>query len=603
MTSMRFWQAISRCRWAGVVPILVAAFVCVPAAGAATPPYGTSSNDTLAPCPPGTVDCPASDPFYQAPSNLASLPDGALVGVRPATISGGDPGRAALTISYRSEDSFGAPVLDVATVFLPSTPYTGPGGQPLVSYQFPIDSLGGQCAPSYSFAHGTNENVSTSQIQPLLSAGYAVVAADFDGPAEQFIAGQQEGHAVLDGIRAAESLPGAGLSRATRVALDGYSGGAHATGWAQELAASYAPDLNIVAAAEGGTPADLTATGKYLDGTLFAGLAFLSNGGLIRAFPGDGIQNQLNAKGRAALAAANTECVNQGATGYPYQHLDSYTIHPDLIDSPTVQALLTHEKLGQSAPHFPIFSYHVYNDEIVPFTQDVALLKYYCAQNVPVDFVTLSGDHISGEFEGAPLVSAYLQQVFSGLTPPNNCATAVAAAEALPQVPPITSPDSAGGGGSSSGGGSGASGRASCRRGAPVVHARARISASGIRAEGVASNHGCGGRITSVGVALARSVGRRCRFLRSNGTFAKPTSCRPRDFLRARLRPGAIAHWTYQRRHRFAKGVYLLWAHATNSRRQTTRNTARKHIFLRLGKSRPGRRRSGRHPRRHASRR
>jgi uncharacterized membrane protein YgcG len=591
MTEMGFLQAFGRGRRAAVALAVVAAIFCVPAAGAATPSYGTHSDDTLAPCATGTVDCPASDSFYRAPSNLASLHDGALVGVRPATISGGDPGKTALTISYRSEDSFGAPVLDIATVFLPSSAYIGPGGQPLVSYQFPIDSLGGQCAPSYSFAHGTNENVSTSDIQPLLSAGYAVVAPDFDGPAEQFIAGQQEGHAVLDGIRAAESLPAAGLSPGTRVALDGYSGGAHATGWAQELAASYAPDLNIVAAAEGGTPADLTATGNYLDGTVFFGLDFLSNGGLIRAFPATGIQNHFNAKGQAALAAANTECVNQALTAYPYQHFNDYTTTPDVIGSPTVQALLTHEKLGQSAPHFPIFSYHVYNDEIVPFTQDVALLKYYCANNVSVDFVTLSGDHVSGEFEGAPLVSAYLQAVFVGATPPSDCATAVAAAEALPQVPPITAPSSGSGGSSGSSGsgpfgsgrssgssGSGSFGGGSCRVGGPVVHAKARISETGIRAQGVASNHGCGGRITSVGVALARSVGHRCRFLRSNGTFAKPTSCRPRDFLRAH----GTTHWTYRRRRRLAKSVYLLWAHATNSKRKTTHNTAGKHIFLRL---------------------
>jgi uncharacterized membrane protein YgcG len=567
MTGMALLQAIGRGRRAGVaLAVVVAIFFVSAAAAAAAPPYGTHSDDTLAPCPTGTVDCPASDPFYRAPSNLASLHDGAL------------------TISYRSEDTFGAPVLDVATVFLPSSAYIGSGGEPLVSYQFPIDSLGGQCAPSYSLAHGTNENVSTSDVQPLLSAGYAVVAPDFDGPAEQFIAGQQEGHAVLDGIRAAESLPASGLSRGTRVALDGYSGGAHATGWAQELAASYAPDLKIVAAAEGGTPADLTATGKYLDGTVFFGLDFLSNGGLIRAFPAAGIQNHLNAKGRAAVAAANTECVNQALTAYPYQHFNDYTTTPDVIGSPTVQALLTHEKLGQSAPHFPIFSYHVYNDEIVPYTQDVALLKYYCAKDVPVDFVSLSGDHVSGEFEGAPLVSAYLQGVFTGATPPSDCATAVKAAEALPQVPPITAPSSGSGGssgsssGSSSSSGSGTFGGGSCRVGGPVVHAKARINATGIRAQGVASNHGCRGRITSVGVALARSVGHRCRFLRSNGTFAKPTSCRPRDFLRAH----GTTHWTYRRRPRLAKGFYLLWAHATNSKRKTTRNTAGRHIFLRL---------------------
>jgi hypothetical protein len=331
-------------------------------------------------------------------------------------------------------------------------------------------------------------------------------------------------------------------------------------------------------------------TGKYLDGTAFFGLAFLSNGGLIRAFPGDGIQNQLNAAGKAAVAAAATECVNQGAAGYPFGRLDTYTTTPDVIDSPAVQALLTHEKLGQSAPHFPIFSYHVYNDEIVPFHQDLSLLQYYCAHQVPVDFVMLAGDHVSGEFEGQPLVSAYLQSVFAGATPPDNCATAVASAAALPQVPPITGPssgsNSGGGAGSGGSGGSGAPaggrggshGARGCRAGRPVVHARAYIRAGGLHARGVATNHGCGGRITAVAVAVARAVGHRCRFLRANGTFAPPSGCRPRDFRRAH----GTSHWTYTLRRRLARGVYLLWARATDAEHRMSPSRAGKHIFLRV---------------------
>lgn len=126
--------------------------------------------------------------------------------------------------------------------------------------------------------------------------------------------------------------------------------------------------------------------------------------------------------------------------------------------------------------------------------------------------------------------------------------------------------------------GSGTFGGPSCHIGGPVVHGRARVSRRGVTAHGVASNHGCRGRIVSVAVALARSVGHRCRFLRANNRFGPVTSCRPRDFLRAR----GTTHWTYSRRLHLAKGVYLLWAHATNSRHRTTRNTARKHIFMRL---------------------
>jgi hypothetical protein len=133
------------------------------------------------------------------------------------------------------------------------------------------------------------------------------------------------------------------------------------------------------------------------------------------------------------------------------------------------------------------------------------------------------------------------------------------------------------GAGSGSGGGAGPT-TAACRIGGPVVHAFARATGKGVTSHGVSSDRGCQGRIVSVGVAIARSVGHRCRFLDAKHKFGRVTSCAPRDFLRAR----GTKRWSYSRKLRLPKGVYLLWAHATNSRHRTTRNTAHKHIFLRL---------------------
>ena len=127
--------------------------------------------------------------------------------------------------------------------------------------------------------------------------------------------------------------------------------------------------------------------------------------------------------------------------------------------------------------------------------------------------------------------------------------------------------------------GSGSFGGRTCTKaGGPVVHARARISATGIVAQGVSSNHGCAGHIVSVGVAVARSVGRKCQFLGAKGKFGRsglPSAVVPADPRHDPLDLPAT-------RSRLAKGVYLLWAHATNSKRLTTRNTAHKHVFMRL---------------------
>jgi len=46
------------------------------------------------------------------------------------------------------------------------------------------------------------------------------------------------------------------LAKDSQVGFLGYSGGASATVWATNLHESYAPELNVVGAAHGGTPVD-----------------------------------------------------------------------------------------------------------------------------------------------------------------------------------------------------------------------------------------------------------------------------------------------------------------------------------------------------------
>ena len=165
----------------------------------------------------------------------------------------------------------------------------------------------------------------------------------------------------------------------------------------------------------------------------------LATGGLIRAFPGAGIQDQLNAAGKQAMTSLSAQCV-QGIFSYAGKHLDDYTTSSDVIDQPAFQALLAHEKLGQSAPHFPIFNYHATSDEIVPYAQDQVLVHYYCSQGVDVSHATFAADHVSGEEVGAPLAAAWLQGVMSGQPPASTCA-ATEAVEGLgadvPETPAV----------------------------------------------------------------------------------------------------------------------------------------------------------------------
>lgn len=413
----------------------------------------------MARCPAGTEDCPTFDRFYRAPKDLASMRNGAVIGVRRASIT--EPGvspKAAYAVTYRSEDAFDHPVIGVATVLLPSVRWSGPGPQPLVSLQFAIDSLGAQCAPSYNLTHpGANTGidvVALAWIPVMLAQGYVVVASDFEGPAEQFIIGQQEAHAVLDAIRAAESLPATGLSKRSPVVLTGYSGGAHATGWASETAARYAPRLNIVGAAEGGTPANIPAVADYLNGSSNFGYGIFGIVAMTRAFPAERIPTYFNAAGRRLFHDVSTLCVStlvshstsrstaSSAPSSDFKSFNDYSRVPDVVERPRFQALMDYESLGHHTPGFPVLNYQAYNDEIIPMAQDVDLVQHYCARGVPVDFAMLPGEHESGLLEGAPLLFKFLRDRFAGTAALNDCDTVVPLAARLPQPPQIRLQDS-----------------------------------------------------------------------------------------------------------------------------------------------------------------
>jgi hypothetical protein len=82
----------------------------------------------------------------------------------------------------------------------------------------------------------------------------------------------------LDSVRATKAFATLGLASNVKVGMWGYSGGAIAQGWAAALQPSYAPDLNVVGIAHGGTPANLTATVEFLDGKLFSGCEYIPLG-------------------------------------------------------------------------------------------------------------------------------------------------------------------------------------------------------------------------------------------------------------------------------------------------------------------------------------
>jgi Secretory lipase len=373
-----------------------------------------------------TVPSPYHDSFYTQPNPMPDVPPGTVLNSRPVTITalGIPTSIQAWQILYASTGMTGQPVADVATVMLPGqAAATSP--RPLLSYQVAEDADTMNCAPSYEMRQGTE--VEEPLIAAALEQGWAVVVPDYEGLNSDFTGGPQEGHGVLDAIRAAENFSPLGLAGAsTPVGMWGYSGGALATGWASELEPSYASGLNVKGVAEGGVPADFAPIVSNINGGPFAGLYFDAAFGLARSYPQDiDLTTLLNPLGQAAAKIVTSECVEDIVAEYAFQNIQAYTngfINP--LSLPGVQAAITSDNLGQHTPVGPLFVYQAANDEIIPLAGVQSLTDGYCQAGVPVDFVKDElSDHVSLAVTGAGAALNYLIARFAGDPAPSTCST------------------------------------------------------------------------------------------------------------------------------------------------------------------------------------
>jgi pimeloyl-ACP methyl ester carboxylesterase len=379
----------------------------------------------------GAVAAPDDDPFYRPPANYAVQTDGAVLRTRVITataLSVPLPAHATQVL-FKSIDAHRQPTAEVATVLVPIAPWPGPGARPLVSYQTAEDGVGSQCAPSYALRAGllaatSNAELETPVIELLLARGWAVVTTDYEGPESQFLAGPQEGYAVLDGIRAVLALHPTDLAGDAPVALWGYSGGAFATAWAAALHTSHAPELALAGIAFGGLPADLETSMRTIDGGYGFGLVFGGLIGLDRAYPEAGLRSLLNARGLSELQRSGSACTVQLLATYPFGSLATYTNSAHPYDVKVLHDVLDANSPGPVQTSTPVYSYHATADELVPVAVEDALVAKYCAAGDRVQIVrTQGGSHNTELLAGAAEAIAFVANRFAGNDPVDNCPT------------------------------------------------------------------------------------------------------------------------------------------------------------------------------------
>jgi hypothetical protein len=372
--------------------------------------------------PPADADTgPAGDAFYVPPNPLPPGGPGDVIWWRtsPSPVSTA----RAWQVLYRSTTAAGGATAVSGTVLVPTAAY--PGTRPVVAYAAGTQGWGDQCAPSKSIAGGTFDE--QFAVGNLLGRGWAVVVTDYPGLGtpgdETYNVGIPEGYAVLDSLRAATRLTVAGLSPAARMAIEGYSQGGAAAGWAAQQAATYAPELRLAGVAAGGVPANLQAVAANINGTAF--FAFLAGTaiGFNAAYPAAvRLDSRLTDFGRVAIATLNRLCQAEGLLLFAGRRIEDYTIgRVNPLTDPEIQAVLNRNNLGGGRPAMPVLQYHGILDEVIPLWVETALHNQWCAAGVISRQRSYLAGHALTHVLAQTDVLTWLAGRFAGSPAPSNC--------------------------------------------------------------------------------------------------------------------------------------------------------------------------------------
>ncbi|MDJ0396639.1 lipase family protein [Rhodococcus sp. G-MC3] len=352
----------------------------------------------------------ATTDFYTPPAEFDTSP-GAIIKSRPTPIflqipadPRPFPGQGT-TVMYTSKLQDGTPAAVTGTLIEPFAPWNGNGPRPTIVMAPGTIGQGDQCAPSKLFglpisldpaklSIGANYELLFANF--LLYQGYRILMTDYIGLGtpgmHTYVNRVEEGHAVLDGARAA--LQFAKLPSDSPVGFWGYSQGGGATASAAEMASTYAPELNVKATYSGAPPANLSKVLTVADGTLAMGVIGYAINGLLARYPSTVplIDEVLNPAGKQAIETLSTSCVADTVLRYGFHHTSEWTtsgqsIAEAALSYPAVQEAIDEQTIGRLKPTAPVLVDTGINDDLVPHGQVIDMVDSWRAKGADVQVI------------------------------------------------------------------------------------------------------------------------------------------------------------------------------------------------------------------------
>ncbi len=348
---------------------------------------------------------------------------GQILRIWPQT-GGGEDKAKAFRIMYRSTGLDGQPIPVSGSIFIPVEP-APPGGRPVVAWAHPTTGVVPSCAPSLL----PNQAASIAGLELLLERGYVVTATDYPGlgtpPWHPYLVGVSEGRAVLDSVRAVHQLSDARAQK--RYAVWGHSQGGHAALFAGQLAAEYAPELELVgvaAAAPATYLAELFDADEFSNvGKTLSAMALLSWSKVfdipLSSILVAGTEPNFERVARDCLRNLPEMLALEKATNALRTNFLKY--NPTEVEP--WKSIMVRNSPGQSPPGAPVFIAQGTADTTVRPKITRQFADHLCLSGARVHMIWLEGiDHMYAGFKGAYSATNWMADRFAGRPAPSNCA-------------------------------------------------------------------------------------------------------------------------------------------------------------------------------------
>ncbi|MDA7945970.1 MAG: lipase family protein [Hyphomicrobiaceae bacterium] len=374
--------------------------------------------------PARAYNAPPVDTRYNVSEKELNGPPGTIVRIWAPPVGWDVPGMHSFRILYRSRGLKGEPIAVSGAIFFPHGP-APEGGRRIIAWAHPTTGVATRCAPTLV----QNLRLTVEGMAEMAREGYVVVATDYPGlgapGTHPYLISESEGRALLDSVRAARKVPNSGAG--DKFALWGHSQGGHAVLAAGHIAASYAPELDLVGIAAAAPATDLialfdadrnTSSGAYLSSLALWSWSRIFNQPLSKTVQESTMR---------AFEETATDCIQDLSEFLMERRADKVLRDGFMKVNPTKaepwRSIMSRNSPGPTPRRIPIFIAQGTADTTVSPRITYAYVRKLCRHGSSVLFKEMEGvQHIYAARHSSRAAVAWMGARFRGERAPNDCA-------------------------------------------------------------------------------------------------------------------------------------------------------------------------------------